>query len=146
MLRGDALIRDGLRAPPGGVDEPDVLAHVRTIFARLQAEGFCGGHWMIVAEGEIVGLCGIKHSPSSSGEVEIGYGIAASRRRRGHATRGIALLVERAREIPAIRCIIAETDISNVASQAVLRNNGLERSGTRFDPTDGEVVTWRKPL
>jgi RimJ/RimL family protein N-acetyltransferase len=146
MLRGAAHVRPGLAVPPGGVDDPVVVSHVRRIVARLHEGGYEGGHWMIVAGGEAVGMCGIKYPPSADGEVEIGYGIAASRHRRGHMTRGLALVLEAMRRDPAIRTVLAETAVGNIASQRVLASNGFERIGTRVDPADGELVRWRKRL
>ncbi len=146
MLRGDAVLRSGLIVPPGGVDEPFVLEHVRGIAATLHAQGYTGGHWMVTADGEVVGLCGFKHVPSPAGEVEIGYGIAASRRRRGHATAAVAALLDAARRDPAVRAVMAQTAVANVASQRALEKNGFARIGTSHDPEDGELIVWRIAL
>lgn len=146
MLRGDACVRDRLVPAPGGVDDPLVLAHVRTVAGNLHRDGYPGGQWMVTAGGEIVGLIGIKRPPSASGEVEIGYGIAASRRRRGHATRAVAAVLDAARRDPAIRLVTAATLPGNAASQRALARNGFERTGTRMDPDDGELVVWQVSL
>ena len=146
MLRGAPFVRPGIAAPPGGVDDPVVVSHVRRNLARLRDDGYAGGHWMIVAGGEAVGMCGIKRAPSADGEVEIGYGIAANRRRRGHMTRGLALVLAALRHDPAIRAVLAETAVDNLPSQRVLAGNGFERLGTRGDPADGELLQWRKRL
>ena len=146
MLRGAPSIRPGIAVPPGGVDDPAVVSHVRRIVTHLREAGYDGGHWMIVVAGEVVGLCGIKHPPTVDGEVEVGYGIAASRRRRGHMTRGLALVLDALRRDPAIRTVFAETAAANEASQRVLTANGFERIGTHVDPVDGELFRWRKRL
>jgi RimJ/RimL family protein N-acetyltransferase len=146
MLRGDANVRAGLKSPPGGVDEPDVLAHIRRMAANLQRDGYVGGQWMMVASGEVVGLCGFKAPPSGDGEVELGYSVAASRRRRGHASAAVGAIIEAARRDPAVRTILAVTAVDNVASRCVLERNGFERVGTRVDVDDGEEILWRKPL
>jgi RimJ/RimL family protein N-acetyltransferase len=145
MLRGEA-VRDTLAQPPGGVDEPHVIAHVRKLAANLRTRGYSGGHWMIVAHGEVVGLCGLKDPPSEAGEVELGYGVAESRRRRGHASAAVRAVVEAVRRDFAVRAIVATTAIGNLASQRVLERNGFERAGTRCDSSDGEVIVWRRPL
>jgi RimJ/RimL family protein N-acetyltransferase len=146
MLRRDALLRAGLSQPPGGVDEPEVLEHVRRLASNLRRDGFPGGHWMMVVNGEVVGLCGFKAPPSSDGEIELGYGIAESRRRRGHATAAVEAVIEAIRHNPDVRAIIALTAVGNVASRKVLEGNAFERVGTRIDPNDGEVLLWRKQL
>jgi RimJ/RimL family protein N-acetyltransferase len=143
LIDGDPPVKDGLRLPPGGVDERPVLEHVRSITAMLQSHG-CAGSWMAVSNGEVVGLCGYKSAPSTEGVVEIGYNVAPSRRRLGHATRAIAALVASARLDPAVRMVTAKTAVDNVASQRVLQRNGFERVGSGPDPEDGApVVFWR---
>ena len=71
-----------LRLPHDGVDSPGILRLLRTMTNRL-ADAGCRGSWLIVAENEVVGLCGYKQPPSAEGKVEIGYGIAMGRRDRG---------------------------------------------------------------
>jgi len=146
MLRGDNRLREGLVPAPGGVDDPAVLAHVREVAAALHRDGYPGGQWMIVAGGEVAGLIGFKHPPSQQGEVEIGYGIAASRRRRGHATRAVAAVLDAARRDPAIRAVLADTLPDNTGSQRALAANGFRRAGTRLDASGGELVLWRVRL
>jgi RimJ/RimL family protein N-acetyltransferase len=146
MLRCDANVRVGLASPPGGVDDPGVLAHVRRLAAHLLRDGYAGGQWMMVAGGEVVGLCGFKTPPSADGEVELGYSVAASRRRRGHATAAIGAVLEAAQHDPALRVIVAVTAVDNIASQCVLERNGFERVGTHADPDEGEAVLWRRPV
>lgn len=146
MLRGDISVRAALTQPPGGVDRPEVLRHIRRMASNLHRDGFSGGHWMMVVNGEVVGLCGFKAPPASDGEVELGYGVAESRRRRGHATAAVGAVIEVTRHNPIVRAVIASTAVGNVASQRVLEHNGFERVGARVDPDDGEVILWRKRL
>lgn len=142
FLSGEPQTKDGLRLPPGGVDEPLVLAHVRAMAARLRSQGFTAT-WMIVSNHEVVGLCGFKQPPSPGGEVEIGYSVAAARRRRGHATRAVSAVVDIARRDPVIRLVTAKTAVTNLASQRVLEHNDFERAGMGYDPEDGEVTCWQ---
>jgi RimJ/RimL family protein N-acetyltransferase len=143
LIRGDTTLLGGLRVPGGGLDHPAVVSHVRELAARVRGEAFRGGHWLVVAGGEAVGLIGYKHVPRPNGEVEIGYGIAPGRRRRGHATRAVGLLLGIAREDPAVRVVLADTALDNVASQRALEANGFRRAGTLADPVDGEpLIRW----
>jgi RimJ/RimL family protein N-acetyltransferase/adenylate kinase family enzyme len=146
MLGGDSVLPNGLSVPPGGLDEPVVLRHVRAIAAKLRDQGYPGGHWIIAAGGEAVGSIGFKDVPSADGRVEIGYGVAASRRRHGHATRAVALVLDAARRDPAIRTVVAETVTDNLPSQRALARNGFRHAGTRVDPEDGELAVWRIDL
>ncbi len=142
LAGGGSERRHGLVLPPGGVDDPVVLRIVRGITERLHAEN-CRGAWLMVSGGEVVGLCSYRRPPAQ-GEVEIGYGVAPSRRGRGHASRAVAAMLEAAHADPAVRAVVAETAVANPASQRVLEHNGFERAGSRVDPEDGEVLTWRK--
>lgn len=143
MLQGEPALRRGLTLPPGGVDTPEVLAIVRQIVARMHAE-HCRGAWMMISGDEVVGLCSYRRPPAN-GEVEIGYGVAASRRGLGHATRAVEALCAEAMAA-GVRVLCADTAIANPASGRVLAKNGFVSFGTRIDPDDGNVVIWRKAL
>ena len=144
-MTGDvSASKRGLTLPPGGVDSNEVLVHVRAIARSLQGQQGHTNNWMIVAENEVVGLCGYKHWPSVDGRVDIGYSISVSRRRRGHATSAVAAIIAKAEADPRIFHIIAETAIDNHASQRVLIKNGFQHIGTGIDPGNGErLLRWR---
>lgn len=101
------------------------------------------GVWMMTADGEVVGLCGYKRPADADGAVEIGYGVAASRRRCGHATRAVALMLDQARADPLVLSVVAETALDNIPSQRALEANGFMRVGERTDAEDGELILWR---
>jgi RimJ/RimL family protein N-acetyltransferase len=137
-MLGEAPAPDGLRLPPGGVGEPWVLRWSRRKLARFGQPG----NWLIVADGEVVGMCGHKTAPDAKGAVEIGYGVAAERRRLGHATRAVALAVESARNDIRVRRLVAETAVGNLPSQRALETNGFVRIGTGYDDDEGETIVW----
>ena len=134
-----------LRLPLAGVDAPAILRLLREMARRLDRAG-CHGSWLIVAGGEVVGLCGYKNPPSADGKVEIGYGIANGRRGFGYASRAVAAMLERARGDQSISVVVAATAIANVVSQRVLERNGFVRSGTTYDEDDGELIWWQNVL
>jgi len=144
MLYGEPTGNRGLMLSPGGVDDPSVLRIVRSITRGLHEAG-CRASWMVVSEGEVVGLCSYRRVPSN-GCVEIGYGIAESRRGRGHATRAVAAMVRIAKHDSEVKTLIAETSTGNPASARVLEKNGFEQTGTRLDPEDGKVAMWQLGL
>jgi RimJ/RimL family protein N-acetyltransferase len=144
-LLNEAAAPRHLRQPPGGVDTPEMLRMMRGMLARLHAAG-CNGHWLILDRDEVVGLCGYTHPPDEAREVDIGYGIAASRRRRGYATGAVGLMVRQAWADPAIDTVAAMTVLDNVASHGVLKRNGFARLMTRDDPDEGPVIIWRLKL
>jgi RimJ/RimL family protein N-acetyltransferase len=136
--------RKGLRLPPGGVGDPIVLRIVREMTKKLHAAG-CSGAWMIVRDGEVVGLCSYKRPPAD-GRVEIGYSTAPQRRGAGIATAAVAGIARIASADPSIQALIAETAIDNLASQRVLEKNGFIRIDRRIDAADGALAGWIKML
>jgi RimJ/RimL family protein N-acetyltransferase len=144
MLEGKGPF-GGLALPEGGVDHPAVLKYLRRTAANLHDHPG-GGSWLVVDGGEVVGLCGYKRRPTPEGEVEIGYGIVASRRGRGLATAAVASMLERARQDPGIARLTAETAVDNIGSQRVLEKNGFDRAGRRTDPEDGVLILWQQAV
>ncbi len=133
----------GLTVPPDGVDTPETLGVVRAIRSRLALAGVQGS-WMMVAHGEVVGLCGYLRPPCE-GEAEIGYGVAPRRRRLGHATRAVAAMAAAARSA-GLLALTARTVPANGPSQKALVANGFVEIGRAVDPEDGEVIAWRLEL
>ncbi len=115
----------------------------RQLFATHPGEpGFAG--WYIVGAGELVGTCGFKGPPDTTGEVEIGYSVIEPRRRRGYASGAVSLLVRRAFADPRVASVAAETLPAGLSSQAVLTRNGFALLGSRLDAEDGEVLRFAR--
>ena len=142
-LLGELGAPEGMCAPAGGVDEPAMLRLVRGFAAGLREQG-CRAHWLIVDGDEVVGLCGFKRAPRS-GRAEIGYGIAAGRRGRSHASTAVALMLDAAAEL-GVATLTAETVTGNRASEVVLERNGFDRTGWRDDAKDGQLTLWARPV
>jgi len=132
---------DGLAVAEGGVEAPEVLAMLRALSAEV-GESFHPNAWMIVEDGEVVGLTSLVRTPYVGDTVMIGYGVAASRRGRGVARRAVADLLAWARADHRVATVTAETSVRNAASQRVLEANGFARTGERTDEDDGELVCW----
>jgi RimJ/RimL family protein N-acetyltransferase len=143
-LKGETAPPAGLRLPPGGVDSEETLEVIRDINAALVWAG-TPATWMMVADGEVVGLCGYR-APPAGGEVEIGYGVALARRRRGHATAAVAAILAAAGADPSLHTARAVTAAGNQPSQRALMRNGFEPGEPEIDPHDGEVIRWRRPI
>jgi RimJ/RimL family protein N-acetyltransferase len=143
-MLGEAESADGLTLPPGGVDDDATITLLRDTARKLLA---CRGclSWLIVSGHEVVGLCGFKDAPRG-GAGEIGYGVAASRRNLGHASRAVREILTAVSGDSTIQTLLAETSVSNFASQRVLERNGFEVVGRRADPDDGELVLWRRAV
>jgi RimJ/RimL family protein N-acetyltransferase len=138
-MLGEGEAPDGLRLPPGGVDARWVLKWLRRSLPSLGGRG----GWLMGANGEVVGLCGYKVPPRADGDVEIGYSVAPARRRVGHATRAVALLIDAARLDDRVRALTAETALANLPSQRVLAANGFIQAGRGMDDDEGETIVWR---
>jgi RimJ/RimL family protein N-acetyltransferase len=130
--------------PEGGVDALPILQYLRRATRDLRKAG--SPHSYLIACGnEIVGLCGYKHAPRPDGSVEIGFGIAPARRKRGHAARAVALLLQKACGDRGVETVFAETHAENHASQSVLRRNGFTATGRRHDDAEGDMIIWSAP-
>ncbi|KQY93952.1 acetyltransferase [Caulobacter sp. Root1455] len=133
---------EGLTVAEGGIETPEVLAMLRGLSAEV-GESFEPNAWLIVEGGEVVGLTSLVRTPYVGDTVMIGYGVAASRRRRGIATRAVAEVLAWARADFRVSTVTAETAVDNAASQRVLEANGFERAGERTDEEDGALFCWR---
>jgi RimJ/RimL family protein N-acetyltransferase len=132
----------GLTLPPGGIETPLVLTWLRNGLEATPKPN-C---WLMVEAGEVVGAISFKGAIDAAGAVEIGYGVAPERRRRGFATLAIGALIELAsRELP-VTSLTAETSVDNRPSQLALERNGFERIGERMDEEDGALVQWRRAV
>ncbi|MBY2932440.1 GNAT family N-acetyltransferase [Rhizobium leguminosarum] len=139
LLKGIAprnlrLVQDSAIAPP------EILEMLNRLATDIGAE-FSPSAWMIVEDGEIVGLCSIVRVPQD-GNIHIGYGVAPTRQGLGCPTRAIGQLLEWARNDPRVALISAETGVENIASQRVLERNGFTRAGERIDAEDGPLICW----
>lgn len=93
----------------------------------------CGpGTFLVTEDGVVVGDCGWFGPPDDAGEVEIGYGLAASARGRGLGAQAVQALIAWARAQGATT-IRAEVRPGNEASLRLLRGLGFavveERAG-----------------
>ncbi len=140
-----AIIRGIALAPWRLVDDsaiapPPVLVMLGDLAASIRPD-FAPSAWMIIEDGEIVGLVSLV-VPVSGRLIKIGYGVAPTRENRGATSRAVRELVEWARLDARIDSVTAETSPDNLPSQRVLENNGFARSDTRNDPEDGDLIIW----
>lgn len=131
-----------IRAADSPLATPEILTMLAGLAARIEHQ-FTPAAWLLVEGGEAVGLCSIK-SVDLDGSIDIGYGVAPTRRRRGAATRAVADLVAWARSDPRVRQLTAETMAEPGASPKILLANGFVQIGERVDVEDGRVWCWRR--
>lgn len=143
LIAGDPL--PGLVVAEGGLESTDILQMLRGVAAGVRAS-FAPSAFLMVEAGEAVGMLSILHPPNPEGVIDIGYGVAASRRGRGVGRRAVWELLLWAKEQGRLAAVTADTSVTNAASQLVLERNGFARVGTRMDAEDGEMVCWRAEL
>ncbi len=101
------------------------------------------GSWYIVGDGRLVGIAGYKGPPDGSGEVEIGYSVIETERRKGFASGAVRLLVERAWRDPRVEAVAAETLPELAGSQAELERCGFTLIARTPVKDVGDVLRYR---
>ncbi|MEU4212369.1 GNAT family N-acetyltransferase [Streptomyces sp. NPDC026206] len=138
----DAVLH-GTRLAHWAVDFP---AEGDQVIAGLFTEhaGWLGeyGHRQVIERdsGLVVGSVGL-FWPPADGELEIGYGIVATRRGRGYAPEATRALTEFALTAPGVHTVYATVEPSNPPSVRVLEKAGFQRVSseqnlTRFRATE----------
>lgn len=143
-LENASLLEERLHCRYGG--QPLECFFRRIVSGQLpavqQAGDACLWHtfWWIIdkKDGEAVGTIDFKNPPNNRGETEIGYGLGENRCGRGCMTEAVRALCAWALEQPGVRCILAETEPANTASQKVLRRCGFVRFRS------GETDWWKR--
>jgi RimJ/RimL family protein N-acetyltransferase len=102
----------------------------------MAAKGGRPPSWLILADGMVIGDCGLHGPVDEDGGVEIGYGLAAPWRGQGYGSEAVAAITEWLLGQPEVRQIRARTLISNAPSRRVLEKAGFQFTGL----DDGEAV------
>lgn len=84
--------------------------------------------WLVTLGGLVVGECGT-HALDGSGEVEIGYGLAAPYRGRGYGRAVVRALSQWFAGQPSVTLVLAHTDPGNVPSRRSLESAGFRLDG-----------------
>ncbi len=109
---------------------PDLVEALPMMAERLAADPaqYMWYIWVAIfaRDPSVVGDVGFRGPPDETGTVEIGYSIVPSERRRGYATEAAGALAGWALHQPGVRCVIAETELANLASQRVLQKIGMQ--------------------
>lgn len=98
--------------------------------------------WMIeLKDGTHIGEFCFK-GITDEGLTEIGYGITEDYQGHGYATEAVSALADWALGQPCVRCLVAETNESNIASQKVLDKAGFIPTGEMGE--EGPLFVRRK--
>ncbi len=125
--------------PEGGEWDRDAVL----FFRRQVDDGAFDSTWgpsYIVGDGSLVGSAGFFGPPDAAGEVEIGYSVCRTARRRGIATAAVSQLCGRA-AAGGCASVRARTTADNAASIAVLERNLFVEAAR-----DSGELLFRRPL
>ncbi|CAM4000128.1 GNAT family N-acetyltransferase [Lederbergia lenta] len=98
-------------------------------------------YWLLNEERRLIGAVNIRHHLTDlllKRGGHIGYGIRPSDRRKGYATKLLALSIDKAKEL-GIRKILVVCDKDNIGSlKTIIKNNGFP--DTDFIEGDGNII------
>ena len=83
-------------------------------------------YWYMNTDKNLIGLCSLRHRLTTSLKDlggHIGYIIRPAERKKGHGTRLLALVLEKARDL-GIPSVLLTTDVENTASRKIIERNG----------------------
>jgi len=141
-IAGDEALATALGHPvaPGWISFTEALAPTRDSLAADPERAAWGVRFFLAGEPpELVGWGGFK-GPPASGTVELGYEIAAGRRRQGLAGGAVRAMLAEAFADPEVTMVIAHTLPEPNASNRLLERAGFLHEGVA---DDGEEVAWR---
>ncbi|PKR83765.1 GNAT family N-acetyltransferase [Heyndrickxia camelliae] len=128
-------------------DPSDFEAMVRSLLDAEKGENIPENwvpdstYWLVHEDSRVIGAVNIRHSLTEkllNTGGHIGYGIRSSERRKGYATKLLALSLEKAKEL-GISKVLVTCDESNIGSaKTIINNGGVEDD--RFVEEDGNVV------
>jgi RimJ/RimL family protein N-acetyltransferase len=130
--------------PDGGEWDRDAMEFFRDAIADPLFDHQWGPAY-VVENGRLVASAGFLGPPDDVGEVEVGFSVCRSERRRGIATSAVALLCGLA-EQHGCRSVRAHTTAENTAAVATLQRNGF-RLVDRVSVSGGvDRVLYRRGL
>lgn len=142
IVAGRAVSIPGLAVAEGALPPPHVaLRALRGLELGYSPEWLMPLMIVDAARETVVGGCTFK-GLSASGCVEIGYGIAPSRQRRGYASAAIRQLLDRAAGSGQVREVFALIVPDNAASASVVARAGFSEGPCIIDEDGERVVRW----
>src|SRR5215510_1763913 len=138
LIAGDTERASRLAAvgfPPGWPEGDDAREglpwHLRHLEAHEQHRAWRIRVVVERATGTVVGSINLKGPPDDTGDVEIGWGISESHRRRGYALEAALGVIDWVVRQPGATSLSATIDDDNVASQELAAKLGLVRTSDR---------------
>lgn len=143
----DAELRLGMQLPPDLGRQAEGLLLVRLADLRSVPKAQA---WLLrlvalrLPVARMIGFIGFHGPPNGKGEVEIGYEITPSERRRGYATEASSAMFEWATRQPGVNAFLASVSPTNTASLAVVAKLGFRPNDPSHEPLDGEELVFRR--
>ncbi|RAS96611.1 GCN5 family acetyltransferase [Bacillus cereus] len=98
-------------------------------------------YWLVTDHNRIVGAVNIRHSLTEhlfNAGGHIGYGIRPSERRKGYATKLLALSLEKAKQLNITKALVVCDEVNTASEKTILHHGGLRDDD--FTEEDGNVV------
>ncbi|HGH7181020.1 TPA: GNAT family N-acetyltransferase [Bacillus luti] len=98
-------------------------------------------YWLVTDENKIVGAVNIRHSLTEhlfNAGGHIGYGIRPSERRKGYATKLLALSLEKTKELNITKALVVCDEVNTASEKTILHNGGLRDKD--FTEENGNIV------
>lgn len=98
-------------------------------------------YWLVTDNNRIVGAVNIRHRLTEhlfNAGGHIGYGIRPSERRKGYATKLLALSLEKTKELNITKVLVVCDAVNTASEKTILHNGGLRDDD--FTEEDGIVV------
>jgi len=111
--------------------DDDFLSILPKIIQKLKSivdhKGFTS--YLLVKKDDhtVIGDVGFKTPPNEAGEIDIGYGLISSERKKGYATEAVNALIDWAFEQKDVKVITADCKIDHEASINVLKKSGAKQ-------------------
>lgn len=121
-------------------DLKQAIAELIKIIEKDEKNYLWNTNWEIVlkSENRIIGGFEFQGSPDVNGEVQIGYVIQSSYRRKGYMAEALSCIVPWALSMDGVFSVIAETEKDNIPSSAVLEKIGMKK----YKETE-KTVFWK---
>lgn len=130
-----------------GKDPTDFVAMLESLDNQSKGIGLREGfvpdstYWLAAEDGRIVGAVNIRHALSPwllDRGGHIGYGIRPSARRKGYATKLLALALEKTKELGIGKVLVVCDETNEASARTILNNGGVEDKS--FTEENGNVI------
>lgn len=117
------------RVLPGGLPPPHVARRIRGYLDAGKPTFWVSMCYVLDADGCCIGGCGFKDTPQHR-EVEVGYGLAETRRGQGYASAALSQLVQVAKSSGELDSLLAYITPDNTASIRLATRAGFVPGAT----------------